>query len=95
VAKLKVLTPSHHNLVRRLDEEYWVDRVEKKVRNAVGPASRSSREPNLPGEHLLIGPPHFFHDPRLQNRIAEVGNLEWFRVPGSQEEIANETVGWV
>src|SRR5262249_44994254 len=95
VTKLKVLTPSHHHSVRRLDEEYRVDRVEQEARNAVGPAPRSGREPDLPGDHLFIGLSHFLHDPWLQDRIAEVRNLERFRVPGGKQEIANETMGRV
>jgi hypothetical protein len=38
VTQLEVLPPSDHHLIRRLNEEYRVDRVEQKARNAVGPA---------------------------------------------------------
>jgi hypothetical protein len=70
-----------------------VDRVEQKARNAVGPAPRSSREPDLPGEHLFICLSHFLHDPGLQDRIAEVRNFERFCISRGKQEAANVTVG--
>src|ERR1700757_4116957 len=93
--QLEILTPSHHHLVRRLNEEYRVDRVEQKARNAMWPAPRSSREPDLPGEHLFVGLSHLLRDPGLKDRIAEVCNLEGFCIPGGEQETAVETMSRV
>ena len=77
-AQLEILSPAHQDFFRCLNEEYRMDRVEQKTRNAMRPAARSSREPNFPRQHLIIDFSHLLDHPGLQDRVGKVRNFRCF-----------------
>ena len=87
VADHVVFLPDQGHHFRRLQEIDRRHRIEQPAGNADRPASFLGREDRFAGQHALIDLSQFLPRPGLQNRAAQIGDVEGRLLAGSHGEL--------